>query len=72
MSQHHFVLQYDTKTSEWIWDTDTEESNFKGCIYLDDLDVWTNSSYSTEIYDMDNSLSDDLGKAINYLNTGVK
>lgn len=67
MAQHHFVVMYDPSVG-WTWDTDTEESNFQGCVYLTDREEWVNSSYSNEINEIDNQASDQLIKAIQVMN----
>ena len=28
MSNHHFVVMFDSETKEWIWDTETETAKF--------------------------------------------
>lgn len=68
MSVHHFVIKFDTEKKMWEWDTDTESIRFQGCIYLSELDKWVNSAYSEEVYDSDNAISEELGRAIFYLN----
>ena len=69
MSEHHFLINYDTKTSEWGWSVETEMSHFQeGTIWLDDEQKWVKNKYSKDIQTLDDNLADELGSAIHLLN----
>ena len=65
MSQHHFIVVYDTERG-WSWDTETEEARFQGTIFNDG--EWVNSAHNQEIMDRDNEASDQLCQAIRVMN----
>lgn len=58
MSQHHYIIQFDTDTRKWTWDWDSEDTRFPdGTIYLPEFDnKWTDLS------DLDPQLNQVLGK----------
>jgi hypothetical protein len=74
MSQHHFVIEYDSKTSDWSWDIETEMAVFpNGAVY--DEGEWVRPSHTPEITLIDNDISDTVGSIIHRLGkegTGIK
>lgn len=67
MSQHHFIIQYDTHSKEWAWDIESEQARFtEGSIYADEK--WVGNTYTESIQSIDNELAEDLGLVINQLN----
>jgi hypothetical protein len=69
MSEHHFLINYDTNTSEWGWSVETEIAHFQdGTIWLDDEKKWVKNNYRKDIQTLDDNLADDIGSAINRLN----
>jgi hypothetical protein len=73
-AQHHFIIQYDNEANtKWSWSVETEQAKFDGkAIYLPEKNEWVGSSYTTDINELDNELSDMLGSAIHTLNTVVR
>lgn len=67
MSQHHFIVVYDTEKG-WEWDTESEEARFGKSIYLPESDEWVSSSHNDEIMDRDNEASDQLCQALRVMN----
>jgi len=69
MSEHHFVIKYNSTTKEWEWDYDTEVSSFDGkAIFLEDKGEWVSSAHTDELSALDSELCDKLGYAIFGLN----
>ena len=67
MSQHHFIVVYDTELG-WSWDTEVEEARFSGTIYLPESNEWVSSSHTEGISERDNEASDQLCQAIRVMN----
>lgn len=67
MSQHHFIVVYDTERG-WSWDTEVEEAHFDGTIYLPQERKWVNSSHTEEINERDTEASDQLCQALRVMN----
>lgn len=68
MSQHHFIIKYDTNTERWTWDTDQEERRFKGGSILLPDGSWVNSSDSPVINEIDESASNVLNAMLGLAN----
>ena len=67
MSQHHFIIHYNTDSKEWVWDIESEQARFtEGSIYADEK--WVGNTYTEPIQSIDNVLAEDLGLIINQLN----
>ena len=70
MAQHNFIVEYDTATHEWAWNTETEQAVFGGkTIYIPEVSEWVRPTQTPAITNTDNELADLVGSAINYLNT---
>jgi len=76
MSQHHFIVQFDSDTGEFTWDTEVEENLFKyGAIYLPEVDEWTkpNTNSTDEAIRkasiIDNTVTNLIGNLTTLLNT---
>lgn len=67
MSQHHFIVVYDTELG-WSWDTEVEEARFSGTIYLPESNEWVGSMYDEQTNERDNEASDQLCQAIRVMN----
>lgn len=73
MAQHNFIIEYDTVTSEWSWNIDTEQAVMGGkTIYVPEVDMWYKPTHNKLLTDIDNTLADQVGSAMNYLNTKGK
>lgn len=73
MAQHNFIIEYDTVSSKWSWNTDTEQALMGGrTIYVPEVDEWVRPIHNTLLTTIDNELSEQVGSAINYLNTKGK
>jgi hypothetical protein len=69
MSQHHFVVMYDTETKQWDWFQELEEGAFpSGGVYSTELQEWLKPSASEHLMDMDTKASEQLGLGIRFLN----
>lgn len=56
MTQHHFVIAYDTETKLWSWDTDQEELRFDdGTIYNEQTKEWSSGYLGDGEYDESDS-----------------
>lgn len=56
MTQHHFVIAYDTETKLWSWDTDQEELRFDdGTIYNQATEEWSSGYLGDGKYDESDS-----------------
>lgn len=66
MSQHHFIIKYDTEKKEWEWDVETEHARFPDGTIYDDENGWNEVGkvYAT----LDNEACEELSKAVFYLN----
>lgn len=74
MSEHHFVVKFDTDTRTWSWDTETESAVFNdGTIYLDG--DWVHSGDVMEkypnVYDLDEVCSTVLSSALELMNQSL-
>jgi hypothetical protein len=71
MSEHHFVITFDSVKKKWSWNVDTETSAFpEGTIYLNNK--WVRSGtldQDGETYNLDELASDVLGSVIQLMNT---
>jgi hypothetical protein len=68
MSQHHFLIKYDTSNKEWSWDIETEMTLLPDSIYLPEEDKWVKPNYNKRIETMDNDLCERVGYGLHYLN----
>jgi hypothetical protein len=68
MSQHHFLIKYDTDVKEWSWDIETEMAVLPSSIYLPQEDMWAKPTYSKRIETLDNDLCEQVSYGLNYLN----
>lgn len=69
MSEHHFLIKYDTKSNAWDWSVETEMAHFpNGTIWLEDKELWTKNNYNKALQDIDDNLAESLGLAIHGLN----
>ena len=70
MSEHHFIVKFDSVNKKWSWDVDTEVSAFpEGTIYLNNKWERSGDITETDIYNLDELASDVLGGAIQLMNT---
>lgn len=79
MSQHHFIIQFDSKEGEFSWAVETEQAVFPdGAIYLPESERWVRSNINnldseTETASViDNTASETIGHVVNLLNTMYK
>ena len=75
MSEHHFVVKFDTDTRTWSWDVDAEEVFTNGTIYLNNGE-WISSGkaitkYPT-VYDLDEVCGTVLSSALDLMNSSLK
>lgn len=69
MTQHHFVVMYDTDTKEWNHEAEVESANFPdGTIYNDEVQEWIHYNKSS-LKDFDEDLLANLQHKLNELNT---
>ena len=67
MTNHHFIIKYDSKTKEWDWDVETENAVFPdGAIYYNEKFI--KPLYNPSVENLDNELSDKVGYAVRKLN----
>lgn len=71
---YHFIISYNTGRNEWELDADSEEVKFpNGTIYDYEKDEWHRDySGDGEFYPEAERLAEEISKAINQLNEGVK
>jgi len=69
VSQHHFLIRYDSETKLWEWDIDTEMSVLPQSVYLPESNTWVKPTHSKRVEELDNNLCDRVGFGLNYLNT---
>lgn len=71
MTQHTFMVTFDTETSQWIWDTEQEGER------LDGLTLFTGIGHGYDqvganahpvLFDLEDSLAERLGLALKLLN----
>lgn len=71
MTQHTYMVTFDTETCQWIWDTDQEGDRLDGLTLFTGVgngyDQVGASSYPI-LYDLEDDLADRLGNAIKLLN----
>ena len=82
MSQHHFIIQFDSNADtedKFSWAVEVEQGAFPdGAIYLPDSERWVRSSTNTLDVDiaeasvLDNFASETIGSVINLLNNMYK
>jgi hypothetical protein len=73
MSEHHYIIRYDSALDRWDLDTDNEDIRFsEGTIYDTDTDEWL-SEYLGEgkYHPLADQLSKQIVAALDYLNKGV-
>ena len=67
MSQHHFLIQYDTDTSSWEWDVETELAVMDGrTIYSQE--EWIRPQDNKRLQTLDNEICEQLGSALATMN----
>jgi hypothetical protein len=72
MSEHHFVVKFDSVKKNWSWDIDTEVSAFpEGTIYLNNKWERSGNIMDTDekTYNLDELASGVLSSAIKLMNT---
>lgn len=74
MSKHYYIISFDTHYGEWELDTEAERNHFPDGTILDiDGDGWFHDySGDGEFHPDAERLSEQITKAINQLNEGLK
>lgn len=68
MTQHHFVVMYDTNTKEWNHEAEVESANFPdGTIYNDEVQEWIHYNKSS-LEEFDEQLLTRLNNVLATLN----
>jgi len=71
MTQHSYMITFDTETCQWIWDTEQEGERLDGLTLFTGIgsgyDQVGASSYPI-LYDLEDDLADRLGIALKLLN----
>ena len=68
MSQHHFLVKYDTEAKTWECDIETEMAVLPKSIYLPQDDIWVKPSYNKRIETLDNDICERVSYGLHYLN----
>ena len=70
MSEYHFIVKFDSKTTEWSWDVDTEQTKFDdGTIWDADAQEWRFDYKGDGEYDaVAETINDYFPQAIELLN----
>jgi hypothetical protein len=69
MSEHHFVIKFNTNNGRFDWDSDTESARFpEGAIYLSEVNKWVDSSYNDSLNQIDTKAGEALSQTLNVLN----
>ena len=68
MSQHHYLIKYDSETKEWEWDIETEMAVLPESIYLPQEDMLVKPSINKRIETLDNDICERVSYGLHYLN----
>ena len=67
MTQHSFVVTYDTETKKWDWDVDTEMTRFDTGTIWDGKD-WHRSGDNPKLGEMDTDIGENLWRGLRFMN----
>lgn len=79
MSQHHFIIQFDSVTGEWSHDFDSEVARFSdGQIWVESVEAWVKANTNSNlpvvetVSKVDEVASEVISNVINVLNIMYK